>query len=46
MKANGADLIGEMCRGLNSGGTGDENATPVPGWHGGGGDFLLQPALS
>src|SRR5512141_912922 len=29
-----------------SGGTGDENATPVPRWHGGGGDILLQPASS
>jgi len=32
-----------MCRDLKSAGTGDANATPVPGWHGGGG-FLLNSA--
>jgi len=32
--------MGDTCRSLKSGGTGDANAMPVPGWHGGGAYLL------
>jgi len=35
-----------MCRGLKSGGTGNDDATPVPWWHGGAEAYLLQKASS
>jgi hypothetical protein len=40
------EFFGEPCRSLKSGRHGDANASPVPRWHGGGGEKLLQPAFS
>jgi hypothetical protein len=45
-KANSANFTGKSCRGLESGGTGNDNATPAPGWHGGDGACVMQRVTS
>jgi len=40
------NFVENRCRDLKSGGTGDDNATPVPRCYGGGGAVSLQKASS